>query len=362
MNTLRFRSSARCRLCRYLVVVGALCALLATPARVMAWTCDKIGAQYETLNMPASIVVPRDVGNNTPLTGWYYTAQVTSRYCTTSGGTASLGVGVSYQTNGLTPVSGVTITNESGNPAQVYYTNLAGVGIAFQAYGWQCGGYSPWGNVLNYNSIWWGCANSTTAPWSNWLAGRLAARLVKIGNVSAGRIALSRPVKQIAIIDSQWDWGGDNTRRWFDFTGTDVVVGSCVTPDVTVDLGKLNMGALTGVGSTGPAVAFNLSINNCPAGISGIWYGFNYPSADLRGDGPNGIINAGAGSTAAGVAVQMLDSNNAPVAMDTWFGLPGYNTSGGNYTVPLKARFIQRAATVTPGTVTTYILIAMHYH
>lgn len=349
---------------RTLAVISTL-GLLSLSGQAFAWSCDYIGAQSQTLTMPSSVVVPRDtqLGNGAPLSGWYYTAQATSRNCTTSGGTANLSIGVSYQTNGLTPVSGLSITNESGNPAQVYYTNVAGVGIAFQAYGWQCGGYSPWGNVLNYNSIWWGCISSTTGTFSNWLAGRLAARLVKIGNISPGRVTLSRPVKQIAIIDAQWDWGGDNTRRWFDFTPTDIVIAACVTPDVTVDLGTHAPSEFSGVGSSSSPVSFNVNVNNCPAGINTVLYGFNYPSESLRNNAAQGIINLDSSSTASGVAVQLLDNNGTtPKAMDTWFTLPGYNPgAGGNYTIPLKARYVQTGGTVTAGPANTSILLAMNY-
>lgn len=341
---------------RYGGRLAALFVLSGCINQAWAWNCDKIGPQYETINLPSRIAVPRDLAVNSPITGWFYSTQVTSRYCTATAG-SQYTIGVSYQSV-LSPVSGVSITGDSGRAAQVYYTPLAGVGVAFQAYGWQCSGYSPWDNVLTYNSIWWGC----TGPASNYLAGRMAMRLVKIGSVSPGWLDMHNVVKQIAIIDGGWDWGGENTRRWFDPTGTTLEVAGCITPDVTVNLGEHGPAAFQGVGSTTAPVNFTININSCPAGLSGVWYGFNYPSEAFRGDTAKGIINLDAASTAKGVAVQMLDGNGNPVVFDQWFNLPGYNAAGGNYQLQMKARYIQRTATVTPGTANTYILLVMHYH
>lgn len=163
-------------------------------------------------------------------------------------------------------------------------------------------------------------------------------------------------------MDGSYEWGGSNFFRYFDLSGTQIDVLACVTPDVTVELGSYQPSQFTGVGSTTAPVNFNISMNGCPAGINGVWYGFNYPSEAQRGDTANGVINLDSASTARGVAVQLLDQANNPMPFDVWRGFAGYNYAGGNYVIPMKARYIQRSTTVTPGTANTYIWLAMHYH
>ncbi|SIT41091.1 putative Fimbrial protein [Paraburkholderia piptadeniae] len=135
---------------------------------------------------------------------------------------------------------------------------------------------------------------------------------------------------------------------------------ACATPNVTVPMGTHSNTEFSGVGpiSTAPA-SFNISLNNCPAGINSIKYEIDAVTTIV--DASQSVVALDSASTARGVGVQLLDANGNALPLATQQTLPGYNTSGGSYTIPLKARYYQTTAPVLAGTANTVMTFTMNY-
>jgi major type 1 subunit fimbrin (pilin) len=135
---------------------------------------------------------------------------------------------------------------------------------------------------------------------------------------------------------------------------------ACATPNVTVPLGTHANTEFSGVGpiSTAPA-SFNISLNNCPAGINNVQYEIDAVTTIL--DANQSVVALDSASTARGVGVQLLDANGNAMPIGTQQTLAGYNPAGGNYTIPLKARYYQTTAPVLAGTANTVMTFTMNY-
>ncbi|MGT2511939.1 fimbrial protein [Cupriavidus basilensis] len=142
-----------------------------------------------------------------------------------------------------------------------------------------------------------------------------------------------------------------------------LVNGSCSTPDQTVAMPAMVMHKLKGVGSTGDSSGtkgFALRFNNCPPGFARV----GYTLSPIGGPMPAlaGALPATGGSTAKGVAIQITGANGTPATFNQRFPLSAYSTStGGTYSIPMNARYIQTEATVTPGTISSMMSVLVDY-
>ena len=154
-----------------------------------------------------------------------------------------------------------------------------------------------------------------------------------------------------------------------------VVANTCRTPDVRVDLGEHSTSDLQGKGTTTKMVDVNIQLFDCPAfygaarrtitedGVisdnapdfraNNILYSVRPTSSII--DVINGIMaiqNAGGAGSAQGVGIQILNATTLqPYVLTTtqFSGLTLTESSGPNYVIPLKARYIQTGPTVTAG-------------
>lgn len=142
-----------------------------------------------------------------------------------------------------------------------------------------------------------------------------------------------------------------------------LVNGTCSTPDQSVALPSMVLEKFKGVGSTGDQSGmkgFNLRFNNCPPGYARI----NYVLSPIGGPLPTlaGTLPVDGGSTAKGVAIQITGTNGTPATFNQRIALSAYSSStGGSYTIPMNARYIQTAAKVTPGTISGMMSVLMDY-
>jgi major type 1 subunit fimbrin (pilin) len=152
-----------------------------------------------------------------------------------------------------------------------------------------------------------------------------------------------------------------NILKQFVQTPTTINVAACETPNVSVNMGRHMRAQFSGVGYTTPTVAFDVSINACPAGIlTTIQYQFIPVNAVI--DANNGLLALDSTSTAAGIALQLKDGNDAPLKFNTPYTLAGYSkAAGGSYKVPLKAAYRQTAPTITPGSANAALTFTMTY-
>jgi type 1 fimbria pilin len=115
--------------------------------------------------------------------------------------------------------------------------------------------------------------------------------------------------------------------------------------------------AFSGKGST-PGDAYTQSFNlpmTCNAGTK--------VSVKMEGsifDANRGVINTTSGNNAAtGVGIQLL-YNNLPMALGSDIAV-GTSSTGGSFSVPLKARYYQTGDTITTGTANGVLSFTMTY-
>lgn len=140
-----------------------------------------------------------------------------------------------------------------------------------------------------------------------------------------------------------------------------VVAASCETPDVQVAMGEdyklLDFG---GPGSTAREVPFNLKLNNCPKGIAKVNYQLQAITSVIDAD--KGVVALNPNSTAVGIGLQIKDANGVPVPFNTPRTFSGYDATGGNFLIPLKASYYRLATeSLRPGTANTEVTFIMSY-
>lgn len=243
--------------------------------------------------------------------------------------------------------------------AGVYKTNVSGIGVQVLGYG---SALPKPGTVRNY---------AYYAPYfpGSYLA--LQVKLIKTGPISPG--LLSFPVTQLGggyasesstTLVNEFPYGLANV------TGTtNIVLPTCSTSAVSVDMGSVSANEFTGIGHTARATHFNVNLYGCPTGWKKVSYQFIPVTSALSA---NGVIALSGSSTATGVGIQITDDNGTPLTAATGFNgwaqlgtLPrtkAYSSSvGGSFVFPLAARYYQTSTLVTPGTADSSIIFTTGY-
>jgi len=215
---------------------------------------------------------------------------------------------------------------------------------------------------------------------------------IKTGDVSPGTI------QGASLPSVQLDWTSPtNTLNLqnVNFIGSmNVVSRTCVTPDVNVPLGTRSVNEFASVGNGTPWQSFQISLNNCPA-FHGMFPGsptspifdgstdtpteqgrasnilrFRLDPVDSVIDPVQGIIGltpspSGFLPAATGIGIQIGtgDAVPVPVPLSTLrpSGVVTTTTEGASYVIPLKARYIQTAATMTPGPANGAVVFTIDY-
>lgn len=215
---------------------------------------------------------------------------------------------------------------------------------------------------------------------------------IKTGDVSPGTI------QGASLPSLQLDWiSPTNTLilQRVNFIGSmNVVSRTCVTPDVNVPLGTRSVNEFSGVGTGTPWQSFQISLNNCPA-FHGTFPGTpTSPIFDANGDTSteqgrasnvlgfrldptDGVIDAAQGiisltpapsgtlpaATGIGIQIGTGDAVPVPVPLATLrpSGVVTTTTEGASYAIPLKARYIQTAASMTPGPANGAVVFTIDY-
>ncbi|MFL9583935.1 fimbrial protein [Stenotrophomonas sp. AB1(2024)] len=249
------------------------------------------------------------------------------------------------------PVSRVFASSTSvtvdGYIHSVYATNLAGVGLIVQytsSFLWSerqvnFGDYYQGLQTSNFVAHVAGKNNpdEVNQPWG--FATRYA--FVKTGPITGGTATVSGQIARAGMDLSPYSNPGNI--QTINISGSAIfVVPSCVTPDVTVNLGQHrdsdfpSMGSRRGI--SGTYSDFNIGLLSCGAGMTSI----SYTLRPLNGEvsGLPGAIATTPGSTARGVAVRIADRSGTPVAFNSAraVSLTTYSAAtGGNQAIPLRA-------------------------
>jgi len=324
------------------------------------------GGQVVTISMPTSIAVPRDRPAGTALTGWFSTAATTNYYACSASNSTSTGMG--FQPTSLTKTGKTYVSG--GVTYSLFDTGVAGVGVAiavrsfangcsWQAWldlgtpGTQSGAGSP------PPAGWMGTSCNADGSITN--GGQAQAILVSTGPVSPGATKTGTLFWGQSFDYSSGVRISPNTNPVsYVLTSTAVTVLACTTPDVSVPLGTHWTNELKGVGTTTSAVSFNISVNNCPAGMSSVQYRIDPTTSVLNK--ASSVVALDSDSTATGMGVQLLNSSGTVFPLSTNTKFSGYvGGTGGSYTIPMQARYYQTGAAVGAGTANTSMTLTMTY-
>ncbi|MFJ3463901.1 fimbrial protein [Achromobacter spanius] len=310
------------------------------------------------IDTQAPISSPRDAAPGTPLSGWHESEASTNWYnCTASAGTGTgVGMNVSLSATGQTKVV-------DGKLYNVYATGVNGIGVIVggwsyaHACGWTEGGMGPLPN-----NTWRARACNGQGDVSN--GGQLRVMFVQTGPIAAGalpqtRIAGARPVHQPLGIDHPVLLPGGAIINVF-ITGMSVRSQACSTSDVSVILDLPKVSVFSGKGSSSQVAPFEIALNNCPSGLNAIHYQIDAVTPIV--DNANAVVDLDGSSSASGIGIQLLDGDGNPAILGTKRPFTGYNgATGGNFKIPLRARYRQTGDTITPGSANSAVTFTMSY-
>lgn len=327
------------------LILVCLWALLGQP--VWAAGCTAINGYPKIFNLTlpgSSIMVPRDAAIGTTLAvvngpmlsaGSSFNTATWFAQCQTASGTL----------NGV-------LTSTPWPPAGMgtYSTNVAGVGVQIMRNTLAVPGtqtYVPSDFPVNRPPFGWYWYGKPAFVYT----------FVKTGPISGGTVT--------AADVPTFNFNLDGTTTVFNSTASGQITfttGACTTPDVQVPLDAVPVTAFKGVGSVAGAKSFNIAVNSCPPGLASVMYRLDAASGIAVVNATQGVIGLGSSSSATGVALQITDAGNNPVGFGVLHATTGYNTtSGGSFSVPLKAMYYQTASAMTAGSVVSQAVFTMSY-
>ncbi|MCP1172770.1 fimbrial protein [Ralstonia chuxiongensis] len=135
---------------------------------------------------------------------------------------------------------------------------------------------------------------------------------------------------------------------------------SCKTPDVTVKMGDQNrVRHFNGVGTSLAPVNFSIALKECPEGLTKVSYLLK-PNTQIV-DAARSVVALDATSIAKGVGLQILDEGGKPAVLNKKIAFSGYETVGGNFSIPFKAAYHQTAPVVEAGSANSSLTLVMSY-
>ncbi|MET3931711.1 major type 1 subunit fimbrin (pilin) [Lysobacter sp. OAE881] len=345
-----------------------LLALLSS-THVWASSCSGGGQTYY-INLPSTLRVARDTPAGTQLTGWYEQQFPNTYNCYLDAysflGSAAQEFG--FSDTGRTWTSG-------GYTHTLYQTGVPGVALAMEFSRYVsdtlCSTWSPylgitpagggpagWSGQPPYGWTGGSCGNANYSM-SMTTGGKARFTLVSTGPITSGTTSAGTVMQVSAYIDASLVGAPVSLA----IPATVITSGSCITPDVTVDLGVRSRVGFTGIGTRVGATDFTINVNSCPAGMTSVQYRLELAPGVTAYSASTGVVNLDSTSTAAGVGVQVTDRSNTPYNLSTmpWKSISPNYSSAGNYTIPLRAAYYQTATAVTPGDANSAIMFTMQY-
>jgi len=310
-------------------------AVLGAPeARASCSYINGYAPQNYTLQLPSTISVPRNAVPGQILANINLPANpAVTPFASCNGG------------NATRTLSAPTVA--AGSIPYVYQTNVPGIGLAFYDYWPSQAATRYWGYTGSQEA-------TGTMDWT-WNSTLLGVQVVVTGPVSGGSVT------NVAGVTANFAIAGLQIATLQAVGHPSIIVVACTTPNVTVNMGNHRLSEMAAVGSTTSSTSFNILLNSCPSGLNGITYELDPTTTIVAGTG-NSVVTLDGSSTASGVGLQVLDGNGNPFALGTPVTFTGYNQStGGNYAIPLKARYYRTTSAANVGSANTAITFIMTY-
>lgn len=328
--------------------------------------CARNSGYYQYFDS-ATIQMGRDSKVGDVLGGWFSSPNATAWSCAPN---SNYQQPVQFSVQGYPPYSALSSVNIDGKTYTVYNT-VVKTGLGYVAR-WR---YTINGKTTDWQPLTINAGGQQTHPESitvNYTGTRfyigvdVQIRFIKTTTgLTAGAIPLFDPMymRHLQTYNGA-SAPGDLTYMIAQFkAGNSSIIsgGTCITPNVNVNLPESSVSQFNGPGSVAGRKAFNLAFNQCPAGLSSIGYSFAATTPVL--DATNGVVATNATSTATGIGIQLLRGNTVPVTFGTVYQLDDYDSSIalGNYKVPMIAGLYQTGNQVTAGSVSSAITFTLIY-
>lgn len=321
-------------------------ALVLVSLQSQATDCTATTQTFSKSFSPSSI----SVGRNTTV------GTVISSLTNVTGGNAEINCTPGKKWMMLRYGNAMTMDSGAGIAAGTYKTNINGIGIVVKE---TMAGTNNF--ILSSELQQWYSLPSISG--AHYITG-LDISLVVTDQVSPGTIVFPDN-----FIES---WAGLSTTNINDAARYNVInlnnivikVKACETPNIKVDLEKHNTAEFLGINSTSAAKQFNFEIKNCDPELNSVSYTFK-PAAGITLEN-NGTVNQyltlSSDSDATGVGVQVLYDDGTIVPFNSKIKYTGYKSAvGGNYMIPMKARYIKTASTMTGGMANSAVEFTMTY-
>lgn len=331
-----------------LIVMASLCSLSIMPSKSFAGQCSNTKSNYTIA--AGTITVQRDTPVNS-----YMTQVIESA-------AAQVYSGCSGYNAGENDVVGIKNYNKvlgSIDGLAVYETNIPGVGYILGSHASFAGAYGcsfgdNIGTVIHAGKTQQqSCAINGNGFDANSAWEQPFIRLVNMG---AGANAGGTLTGIIGYV-----YGGNGSQGWLHevpvmISGVvNVTACSVSTPVVNVPLGEYVTSEFTAVNHTTPPVSVPVTLD-CLAGarINAVVSADADTSTNLQG-----AIKLASGG-ASGVAVQVMDKNNAPVKLNQKF-VVDTTLADGQYNFDWKARYLQTQSAVTTGDANAFATLSLTY-
>ena len=314
------------------VAVGAM---LASAKCAFAYQCQT----YTSLTtiQPPNLVVQRDLPVGSEIGTAISTELVPAYRCVNTSPT------LSWQDFGI---KGYGTYAGTFNGRRVYSTNVAGIGYAVAGQYPNCA-----------TKIYWVTGRDTENPnnelmcsingmWSvQPMYAKAFVTFYKTAEVTGTGQVVSLNVGSFILKSNKISWHSPEARINIGSFAVNTVSCTLGNKSIVVDMGTVNARAFNGPG-TWPTDkntrAFSIPVL-CQKGVA-----INFQIDGNAKDPSRGLLNLSADTSAAkGVALQLL-YNDQPLPLSSrvkW----QTTTADGNYAIPLKARYLQTDASVTPG-------------
>lgn len=319
-------------------LTGLLCLMLALFLPATGWAgCSGVAQSFPIYNQPNVPVFDPSLPDGTVL---WSSGLLTS----------------TFETNVTCSPFGTVL--ETGAPGATYNatyktfsTSVPGVGIQIT---------DEAGNILPYSNTLW---SNSSAQFSIGIGFKL--KIIKTGPITAGG-AISGNIFQYSA------QSGTYPIFYVYLTGPIVInptIPTCAvtTQAITVPLGNVAQNSFSGVGSTSPAQSFNIGLN-CSGGAANVTASVYTTLTDQNSPGNvSDTLSLTSSSTAKGVGIQVLNGttvinygSDSKVIGNQNQWVAG-QTGNGTFNIPLTARYVQNATTVTAGSANGIATFTMAY-
>lgn len=249
--------------------------------------------------------------------------------------------------------TGRTTITGPGIPAGVVSSGVEGIGVKVNS-----NHYGGWYARLPDAMGLWNTSPWMTVTWPGVWGVKI--EFYKTGDITPGEFSFPKNFVEVWASGSATNTSDGVLYNTLNISDTpELKVPGCVTPSLTVPLGKHAKSGFSGIGSTSASTPFTFAINNCDAGLNAVKYTFKPATGITLED--SGLatqhltVKSGPG-TASGIGVQVLYNNDTLVPFNT-----AISTTTSSHTIPMKARYIQTASAISAGEANSALEFTMTY-